>query len=238
MIVLSDAYYITDNSNVTTSSCTATSYYANASASSNTVISWDENCTTIDTTAYSVYTLDDTITTTGRIYRQIAAGTVYVTGTASGNFGYYSLSKKDLLKSKIAGNLADNRTIKVPRNTPEEIKAQELLREMVTSKEFREYLTKGKLTVIGRTNLKYVIRPGYQMVQVFAKDKLGKYRIVEKLCVIYKDGKIPPTDAVIMRKLMIEHDEFAFRSLANVFKVADHNEFDQHQVSALRARIA
>jgi len=226
----------------TTISNDTTTYYTVASATSDThdstVISWNENSITTDTTAYSVYTLEDNVTTTGCVNRQISAGTIYVTGTASSYNGSYSLSKRDLLKFRIAGNFIDNRIVKVPRNTPEEIKAQELLREMVTSKEFREYLTKGKLTVIGRTNLKYVIRPGYQMVQVFAKDKLGKYRIVEKLCVIYKDGKIPPTDAVIMRKLMIEHDEFAFRSLANVFKVADHNEFDQHQVSALRARIA
>jgi len=146
--------------------------------------------------------------------------------------------KKFLFKSKLQQNFMDTRVIKVPRGTPQEEKARELLREMVTSREFKEYLIKGRLTVIGKTNLRYVIRPGHQMVEVFAKDKNGKYRIVERLCLVLKDHNIPPTDSVIMRKLMIEHDEFAFRSLANVYKVADHSEFDQNQIAGLVRQVA
>jgi hypothetical protein len=41
---------------------------------------------------------------------------------------------------------------------------------------------------------------------------------------------MPPTDFVIMRKILVENDEFGLRSVANICRTAREEEFDQARV--------
>ena len=97
---------------------------------------------------------------------------------------------------------------------PEE-RARFLLKRMIGESAFRGYLKNGFLTYRAASGLTYQIFPGHRMVCVWDKGKP-----IEKLCLVFQDGDIPQTDAVIMRLLMLESNEEEFRRLANVFSQA------------------
>jgi len=102
----------------------------------------------------------------------------------------------------------------VSESTPEG-RARALLREMVGEQEFMRYLRRGCLEVTGKSGLKYVIYGN--TIHVYAKTLTGKFKKVESICLIFHNPASlpPPTDHVIMRKLMIESDEFGMRSISN-----------------------
>jgi hypothetical protein len=93
---------------------------------------------------------------------------------------------------------------------PEE-KARRLLRRMVGDKVFRDYVKNGFLSYRAASGKVYQIFPGHRHMPVW---KNGQQ--IEQLCVVFQDHKLPPTDAVVMRLLMLEHDEEGFRKMANV----------------------
>lgn len=91
---------------------------------------------------------------------------------------------------------------------PEE-KARFLLKRMIGESAFRSYLKNGFLTYRAESGLTYQIFPGYGMSHVWNNGEP-----VEKLCLVFQDRDIPPTDSVIMRLLMLEHNEEEFKRLA------------------------
>lgn len=91
---------------------------------------------------------------------------------------------------------------------PEE-KARRLLKRMVGTKAFHNYLKNGFITYQAKSDLIYQIAPGHGYTHVWDKGKP-----VESLCLVFQDRALPPTDAVIMRLLMIENNEEEFRKLA------------------------
>ena len=101
-------------------------------------------------------------------------------------------------------------------NNPAELRARELLLEMIGLSEFRKYLTRGFITVIGKNGTLYKISGGHHRVVSYIKGTDGKYKPNECFCLVFKDLNLPFTDGVIMRKLMVEHDEVGFRKLSNV----------------------
>jgi hypothetical protein len=85
--------------------------------------------------------------------------------------------------------------------TPEEITALQLLRQLVGQDEFRRYLKYGFVMVQGASGLRYQIRRGRHVVDVW--NERGR---VDGICV-YLTGNFPPTDDTITRMLMAERDE-------------------------------
>lgn len=85
--------------------------------------------------------------------------------------------------------------------TPAELTALQLLRQLVGQDEFRRYLRYGFVTVQGCSGLRYQVRRGRHVVDVWN----GRRR-VDGICVWLK-GSFPPTDEVITRMLMAERDE-------------------------------
>lgn len=83
---------------------------------------------------------------------------------------------------------------------------------MVGPRAFRSYLKNGFLSYRADSGRVYQIFPGHASVKVW---HMGSH--IESLCVIFQDRGLPPTDCVIMRLLMLEHDEEGFRKMANVF---------------------
>lgn len=98
-----------------------------------------------------------------------------------------------------------------------EDKARQLLLRFIGPMRFRKYLRDGFVSYKGKSGKLYQIFPSNQMTKVWEYGEL-----IESLCVCLEDqmsgGRhIPPTDAIIMRMLMLEHSEELFRSKCNVF---------------------
>lgn len=101
-----------------------------------------------------------------------------------------------------------------------ELKARRLLRDMIGDEEFAKYLRRGFLMVKGRSGTLYRINGEHQKgITSYVKNIQGKYEQFKHYCLVFKDGNLPPTDGVIMRKVLLETDEFATLKKANVFNI-------------------
>lgn len=96
-----------------------------------------------------------------------------------------------------------------------EWRAIETLREMITEKEWRNYIKYGFLLVKGSSGKTYQIPRNKDHTKVWQNG-----RVIEEICVRIKDNNIPPTDNVIAFKVLIESDEESFKKLGNVYKNA------------------
>lgn len=85
--------------------------------------------------------------------------------------------------------------------TPAELKAQKTLRDLISEKEWRRYLTNGFIMVRGKSGLHYQLFADQRNIQVW-KNNNKTYSI----CIHTFKG-CPPTDHVINCKLLIEFDE-------------------------------
>jgi hypothetical protein len=136
------------------------------------------------------------------------------------------------MRSRIRSQLAckfNTKHLNIVKETTPEAKARGLLREMIGDKAFLQYVKKGFITVRGRTGLMYKVSPSG--IWSYAPKPDGKYDHFEYICIVFKQHGIPPTDAVIMRKLLIEHDEFGLRKAANVSKRNSSSIFRQEAVA-------
>jgi len=189
----------------------------------------------VDYTAYITYLTSDnsysyssggnwpsTIQTTSTIY----PSNYYISDSITTfNYGYnIPISKKQAFRNKLKKQLRPDFT---PANTdllacnadPAEQKARELLRELITASEFRNYLRRGFITVKGKSGILYRIFGGYKHMTSYAKHDDGKYYKHEDICVVF-NREMPMTDGVVMRLLLIENDEFSLRKLANVRNIS------------------
>lgn len=92
--------------------------------------------------------------------------------------------------------------------------AQDLLRDMITETEFRNYLKYGFLLIpVGEKT--YQIFKDRSHTKVWVKGK-----VVEELCIRVKSEiQCPPTDGVITKKILLESSEELFRSKCNVYNM-------------------
>lgn len=90
--------------------------------------------------------------------------------------------------------------------------AIETLREEITETEFRNYLKRGFLNVMGASGRTYQIFRKKQHIKVWYDGD-----VIEEICVGIQDYKVPPTDKLIAFKMMIETDEEEFKKLGNVY---------------------
>ena len=95
-----------------------------------------------------------------------------------------------------------------------EVKACELLEELIGEEEFKIYKETGRIVVKGKNN-------------DFVLEKTGKVTRIEKdklvdLCIHLKERyNMPDTDNVIALKLLAENDDIAFNKNANVIRRYD-----------------
>lgn len=104
--------------------------------------------------------------------------------------------------------------------TAEEMRARSLLYDLVGDRAFRRYLKRGFIMVEGKNGTLYKISGGHHRIVSYVRNTEGKYEPFESYCVVFKDWQLPFTDGVIMRKLLVENDEFALRKLANVNRIS------------------
>lgn len=99
----------------------------------------------------------------------------------------------------------------------DELRARGLLCEMIGWDEYKKYLKRGFIVVKGKSGMLYKIAGGHSMMYVYQrKDETGNWYYRESICLQFKDHNLPFTDAVIMRMLFVESDEFGMRKMANV----------------------
>lgn len=169
---------------------------------------------------------------------QVASGIANYTinipaNTSSVTNGIYwvSQSKEQVFKAKIRAQLNPNSIIRkcdqlITLNADKaEQKARLLLRDMIGDKAFRDYMRRGFIMVKGASGVLYQIMGGHNRITSFIKNTQGKYEPFEGFCVVFKDRDLPYTDWVIMRKILIETDEFGLRKVANVWKINNNASY-------------
>jgi hypothetical protein len=143
----------------------------------------------------------------------------YITNSVSDYFppcnwvgGGYFLTPKEKLRKMLLGRqaprvLSRRRSLSIDI-TPQEARARETLRQFIGEEKYRQFMKNGFITIRGKSGDVYQIFPGHQMTNVYRNGQM-----VDKLCIVLK-GNYPPTDAIIMRFLLILNDENEFRTLA------------------------
>lgn len=176
----------------------------------------DSNVTTY-TNGITVFGSDHS-TTTNAITYQYADGNWTI-----GNFP--KLSLKDLVKEAIRSNLhiRTGRAKPLKSNvSPQELKARDTLRDLLTEAEWRRYVTNQFLMVKGRKGYWYQIFASQERVRVY---KDGKF--VNQIC-IHTDKACPPTDHVINLKILVEFDEDSLWRDGNVSEGYTPQVFTPH----------
>lgn len=95
-----------------------------------------------------------------------------------------------------------------------ELTAIETLREMISEAEYRKYIKDGFICVRGASGKVYQIFRGRNHTRIWENGV-----VIEEVCVYISDRNIPPTDAVIAFKTIIETSEEEFKSLGNVYNL-------------------
>lgn len=143
------------------------------------------------------------------------------------NFTTYNIvvqSKEELFRNRIRNQLLPsvvNKRCGIKHSGESELRARALLREMISPKEYLKYLKTGFLTVFGRSGMVYRISGLYEKIRCYVRNKDGGFEALEDLCIVF-DGEfsnLPYTDWVIMRKILIENDEFGMRKIAISSKI-------------------
>jgi hypothetical protein len=102
----------------------------------------------------------------------------------------------------------------LPKPIAEELKARDTLRDVLTEREWRRYITNGFIMVRGSSGKWYqIFAQGYQ-TQVYEH---GKY--LSSIC-IHTDSVCPPSDHVLNMKVMIEIDEEAIWKGGRIYQRA------------------
>jgi len=207
--VNSQPYTITGSYSYETGATAAINWNNNLIASTGYVYT---NATTTATTGW--YTVNDT----NCLYT--ISGDV-LDGYASWNIGPVDKEKviRDHIRKLLTEGEQKSRNKFGIQLTPEEIRARQTLREMITEAEWRKYLTNGFVMVKGQSGKFYQVFISHQeRIRVFEK---GKH--VYNLC-IHTDSNCPPTDHVINMKTIIEYDEDAIYSLANKHMTSNYGQ--------------
>jgi len=83
-----------------------------------------------------------------------------------------------------------------------ELVAAELVKDIVTREEFHEFSTYDRLTVAHGEYLYRVPRKSHGLIEVWNARTLNQFC---RLCVVFEDPGMPPSDEVVMKYLLVKH---------------------------------
>ena len=127
-----------------------------------------------------------------------------------------SVAIREIMRSRTAPRARSRYTLlSAPIDVREE-RARETLRRVVGEEKYLTFLKKGFVSVRAKSGRVYQLFTDHKLTNVFENG-----RLVEKLCV-YLAGGFPPTDALIMRYILLLNNEESFRSKANKHEAHDH----------------
>lgn len=119
-------------------------------------------------------------------------------------------SIKQLIRNNLLIKVNNNRNCLASKYTPEEQKARDTLRDMLTEKEWRRYITNGFIMVKGSCSDYWYQIFSDKNVRVYHQNKL-----INSIC-IHSDRTCPPTDHVINMKILVELDEKVLWANGNI----------------------
>ena len=107
-----------------------------------------------------------------------------------------NIIKQNLLIKTVSRNCSSKMEV-----TPAEELARAALRDQITEKEWRMYVTNGFIMIQGESKFWYQIFASNQRTKVY-KDN----RLTHQIC-LHSDSSVPPTDHVLNLKTLVEMDE-------------------------------
>jgi hypothetical protein len=131
---------------------------------------------------------------------------------------------KQMIRKRLTPDEKRHREYLIALKTPQEQRARDSLRDIISETDWRRYVTNGFVMVRGPSGKFYQVFANRSHTQVFEKGKN-----VASLC-IHSDGSCPPTDHVINMKLLIEMDESLVWEGANVTWKDGRNLSDYQQI--------
>ena len=207
-----------------TSSVTSSSHYAwTITNTGTTTVTLPYNATWPASTAAVTLNYGTTYETPTTLYVNATAGSTWTINVndaiiaGAANTGYFThgqdtpltLAKRRIKRQLTQEGLCQRRFLEALRG-PEEQKARNTLRDMISEQEWRRYVTNAFLMVRGSSGRWYQVFADQRHTQVFERGKN-----IAGLC-IHSDRTCPPSDHVINLKLLVEFDEPALWAGANV----------------------
>jgi len=131
---------------------------------------------------------------------------------------YTSRAIKEVIRETLKKNLTisvlpSRQDILTIQATVAEIKARATLRDMISEKEYRKYITNGFVMVQGDSGRWYQVFNKQKHLRVYDK---GKF--IKELCIHTAPKECPPTDHVLNMKVMIECDEQTVWDESNLYE--------------------
>lgn len=123
----------------------------------------------------------------------------------------------------LMGSQWPKRFLNLVRSGDPEARARGLLRDVVGDAACNSYLRKGFLGIRGRSGLVYKVSA--TGLRVLAPLEGGGYDEYESICIVFRNGDFPPTDAVVMKAMMVLHDEAELRMIGNVGRMNTQRRF-------------
>ena len=144
----------------------------------------------------------------------------YISISSAGGITWTTLDKKWEFKNKLKSNLLiltnRKRTNLTNAITPQEMKARESLRDLISESDWRRYITNGFIMHRGESEKWYQIFNDQKRTNVYWKGK-----IIETLC-LHTDN-CPPTDHILNMMTLIDFDENSLGQIGNLRSVNNVN---------------
>jgi hypothetical protein len=134
------------------------------------------------------------------------------------------LLRYKIQRQLLMGSQFPKRFLNLVKSGDPEARARSLLRDVAGDVVCNSYLRRGFLAVRGRSGLVYKIITD-RAIRVLAPLVGGGYEEYETICIIFKNQSLPPTDAVVMKVMMVLHDEVELRKIGNVTALNRDKQF-------------
>ncbi len=139
---------------------------------------------------------------------------------------------KNTIKSIIKSNLLIKKDVRqralANKISEQEIKARMTLRDQISERDWRRYLTNGFVLIKGISGRYYQVFNDQRHIKVYNKGKL-----TDEICIHTDASECPPTDHILNMMLLIQNDENLIwtKGIGNVYK-KDNNSLSGNIISS------
>jgi len=189
---------------------------ATSAGTNSTNIFWDGGSVTGSIgTSGIIYNGDSTLTVSGQSGDNITVTyTVDDSGVLMSNPYIYVETKEskesrikrhlqEIMKSNLLIKMGDTRqNVLKNKVSAQEIKARQTLRDLISERDWRRYLTNGFVIVQGMSGKFYQVFNDQRHIKVYVKGKL-----TDEICIHTNASECPPTDHILNMMTLIQCDE-------------------------------
>jgi len=109
---------------------------------------------------------------------------------------------REMMKANLLIRMGTRQKTLKPRVNPQEIKARNTLRDLISEKEWRRYLTNGFVIIPALSGKCYQVFNDQRHIKVYVKGKL-----TDEICIHTDASECPPTDHILNMMVLIQNDE-------------------------------